>query len=111
MSDAEAEAAFVKVCWPETNGAAVCPKCGGFDAYYCRRPNGAPRFRCRACKKDFSITSGTLFASHKLPPRAYLAAIAIFWAYTTVNLCMKLRAAERSLARATKCCRKRRPNG
>ena len=48
------------------------------DAYECRRPNGAPRFRCRACKKDFSITSGTLFASHKLPLRGYLAAIAIF---------------------------------
>jgi hypothetical protein len=28
--------------------------------------------------KDFTITSGTLFASHKLPLRAYLAAIAIF---------------------------------
>ena len=39
---------------------------------------GAPRFRCRGCVKDFSITSGTLFASHKLPLRAYLAAIAIF---------------------------------
>jgi hypothetical protein len=36
------------------------------------------RFRCRACRKDFSITSGTLFASHKLPLRSYLAAIAIF---------------------------------
>ena len=39
---------------------------------------GAPRFRCRACVKDFTITSGTLFASHKLPLRCYLAAIAIF---------------------------------
>jgi ISXO2-like transposase domain len=39
---------------------------------------GPPRFRCRACVKDFSITSGTLFASHKLPLRCYLAAIAIF---------------------------------
>ena len=29
-------------------------------------------------RKEFSITSGTLFASHKLPLRAYLAAIAIF---------------------------------
>jgi len=28
--------------------------------------------------EDFSITSGTLFASHKLPLRSYLAAIAIF---------------------------------
>ena len=67
-----------KVRWPETNGAPVCPHCGGLKAYDCRRPNGAPRFRCRACKKDFSITSGTLFASHKLPLRGYLAAIAVF---------------------------------
>ena len=78
MTDAEAETAFRKVRWPETNGEAVCPSCGGVDAYDCRRPNGAPRFRCRACAKDFSVTSGTLFASHKLPLRMYLAAIAIF---------------------------------
>ena len=78
MSDAEAEATFRKVRWTETDGEPVCPICGGLDAYDCRRPNGAPRFRCRACAKDFSITSGTLFASHKLPLRMYLAAIAIF---------------------------------
>ena len=78
MSDAEAETAFRKVRWTETDGEPVCPICGGTDAYDCRRPNGAPRFRCRACQKDFSITSGTLFASHKLPLRMYLAAIAIF---------------------------------
>ena len=78
MSDEEAETAFRKVRWPETDGEPVCPNCGGLDAYDCRRPTGAPRFRCRACKKDFSITSGTLFASHKLPLRGYLAAIAIF---------------------------------
>jgi hypothetical protein len=78
MSDAEAEAMFCKVRWPETDGKPVCPNCGGLDAYDCRRPNGAPRFRYRACKKDFTITAGTLFASHKLPLRAYLAAIAVF---------------------------------
>src|ERR1700677_4757050 len=78
MSDAEAEAIFAKVRWAETNGAPVCPSCGGLNAYDCRRPNGSPRFRCRACKCDFSTTSGTLFASHKLPLRAYLAAIAVF---------------------------------
>src|SRR3978361_515535 len=38
----------------------------------------ALRFRCKGCKKDFTITSGTLFASHKLPLRSYLAAIAVF---------------------------------
>ena len=29
-------------------------------------------------QKDFTVTSGTLFASHKLPLKAYLAAIAVF---------------------------------
>lgn len=78
MKDEEAEAAFRKIRWHETDGAPVCPHCGGVDAYDCRRFKGAPRFRCRACKKDFTITSGTLFASHKLPLRCHLAAIAIF---------------------------------
>ncbi|MDR3419990.1 MAG: IS1595 family transposase [Xanthobacteraceae bacterium] len=78
MTDQEAETAFRSVRWPETQGEPVCVHCGGVDAYDCRRPNGAPRFRCRACGKDFSITSGTLFASHKLPLRGYLAAIAVF---------------------------------
>jgi transposase-like protein len=76
MSDAEAETAFRSVRWE--GGEAVCPSCGSLDAYECRRPNGSLRFRCSACAKDFSITSGTLFASHKLPLRMYLAAIAIF---------------------------------
>jgi transposase-like protein len=78
MTEAEAEATFKALRWPATNGAPVCPHCGGVDPYDCRRPSGAPRFECRACKKDFSITSGTLFASHKLPLRSYLAAIAVF---------------------------------
>ncbi|WP_375464456.1 IS1595 family transposase [uncultured Methylobacterium sp.] len=78
MTDEQAETTFRMVRWPETKGAPVCCHCGGLDAYDCRRPNGAPRFRCRACRKDFSVTSGTLFASHKLPLRCYLAAIAIF---------------------------------
>ncbi|MGE0829105.1 MAG: IS1595 family transposase [Hyphomonadaceae bacterium] len=78
MSEAEVETAFRELRWSETNGAPVCPACSGVDAYDCRRPNGAPRFRCRACRKDFSITSGTLFAWHKMPLRSYLLAIVIF---------------------------------
>ncbi len=78
MSDQEAETVFRNVRWTETNGAAVCPHCGGLDPYECRRANGALRFRCSACAKDFTVTSGTLFASHKLPLRMYLAAIAVF---------------------------------
>ena len=78
MSDADAEATFRKVRWPDTDGAAVCPECGGVEPYEFRRGNGPLRFECKACRHEFSITSGTLFASHKLPLRTYLAAIAVF---------------------------------
>ena len=78
MSEAEAEETFKGVRWAETNGAPVCPKCGGLEPYEYRRETGALAFECKACKAHFSITSGTLFASHKLPLRMYLAAIAVF---------------------------------
>jgi transposase-like protein len=76
MTDGEAEAVFRNVRW--TDGKAICPHCECPTVYECRRPSGALRFRCKACRKDFSITSGTLFAFHKMPLRNYLAAIAIF---------------------------------
>jgi hypothetical protein len=71
MSDAEAEAMFCRVRWFATDGKPVCSHCGGLDAYDCRRPNGSPRFGCRACKKDFTVTAGRLFASHKMPLKSY----------------------------------------
>jgi transposase-like protein len=63
MSDAEAEGVFRRIRWADTNGTPVCPSCGSVEAYEARRANGALRFRCKGCKKDFTITSGTLFAS------------------------------------------------
>lgn len=78
MSDKEAEAVFAAIRWAETDGRPVCPACGCDAVYDCRRPSGAPRWRCKACRKDFSLTSGTLFAFHKLPLQIYLAAIVIF---------------------------------
>jgi hypothetical protein len=39
---------------------------------------GRPGRFFAACRKDFTITSGTLFASHKLRLRGYLAAIVVF---------------------------------
>jgi len=52
--------------------AAVCRHCGSLQAYYCGRPSGAPRFSCRECGRDFSVISGTLLVSHKLPLRGFL---------------------------------------
>ena len=54
MTDAEAETAFKTIRWADTNGAPVCPSCGSVEAYEARRPNGALRFRCKGCKKDFT---------------------------------------------------------
>jgi transposase-like protein len=78
MTHLEAEATFARIRWAETAGKAVCPHCACPICYEARRPSGALRYRCKACRKDFSLTSGTLFAFHKLPIRTYLAAIVIF---------------------------------
>jgi transposase-like protein len=78
LTDRQAEQKFASIRWASTNGKPVCPSCGGLEPYECRRPNGSLRFRCKACKADFSLTSGTLFAFHKLSLQTYLAAIAIF---------------------------------
>ncbi len=78
MGDKEAEQTFAQLRWQEMDGKPVCPACACPTCYECRRPNGALRFRCKACRKDFSLTSGTLFAFHKLPLQTYLAAVVIF---------------------------------
>jgi transposase-like protein len=55
MSDERAERVFVRLRWSDNNGDAYCPHCGCLTVYACRRPNGAPRWRCKACRKDFSV--------------------------------------------------------
>jgi transposase-like protein len=78
MTKTEAETVFASIRWPQTEGKPVCPHCGGLEIYCDRRPSGSQRFRCKACKASFSLTSGTLFAFHKLPLQTYLSAIVIF---------------------------------
>ena len=78
MGSEDAERLFASLRWPQTDGKPVCPACECETCYECRRPSGALRFRCKACRKDFSVTSGTLFAFHKLPLQTYLAAVVIF---------------------------------
>jgi transposase-like protein len=78
MSDEEAERVFIRLRWSGNDGNAYCPHCSCTTVYMARRPSGSARWRCKACRKDFSVTSGTLFAFHKMPLRSYLMAIAIF---------------------------------
>lgn len=65
---------FCRLRWAETNGEAVCPRCGGLDAY---KITTRRRFKCRACSHQFSVTSGTIFASRKMAFVDLLAAICI----------------------------------
>jgi transposase-like protein len=78
MTGAEAEAAFIAIRWAATDGKPVCPHCECPTVWDCHKANGAPRWRCKACRKSFSVTSGTIFAFAKMSLRNYLAAIAIF---------------------------------
>ena len=75
MSDDEAHAAFVAIRWADTGGDPSCPRCGclAVYAYTARRI-----WKCKAFTHQFSVTSGTSFASRKLPIRTLHAGIAIF---------------------------------
>jgi transposase-like protein len=75
MSAEEATATFRALRWHETNGDPVCPACGCLAVYELRT---RPVWKCKACAKQFSVTSGTIFHSRKLPMRDYLLAIALF---------------------------------
>lgn len=77
MSDERVEETFIRLRWSDNGGKPVCPRCGCQIVNQSRR-NGALRWQCKACGKDFSLTSGTIFASRKMPLRSYLMAIAIF---------------------------------
>lgn len=75
LSDKEAYDTFKLIRWAATDGQPVCPRCecAAVYAYQTRK-----LFKCKACSHQFSVTSGTIFASRKLPVRDYLLAIAIF---------------------------------
>ncbi len=78
MTDEAVETMFKAIRWADQDGKPYCPHCGCPNVYEARRPSGALRFRCKACRGDFSLTSGTIFAHHKMPLRSYLMAVAIF---------------------------------
>ena len=57
------------------NGEPVCPQCGHKKHYWLKTRR---QWRCKECNHTFSVTAGTIFASHKLPLKIYLAAIALY---------------------------------
>ncbi len=75
MSEEEARDAFKQIRWAETEGEPICPRCGCIACYAYKTRQ---LFKCKSCDHQYSVTSGTIFASRKLPISIYLLAIAIF---------------------------------
>lgn len=75
MSDDEAWEAFKAIRWADRLGEPECPRCACAALYTLPKRR---LWQCKACEHQFSVTSGTIFASRKLPIRDYLLAIAIF---------------------------------
>jgi len=75
MTEDEAYAKFKAVRFEENGGKPFCPRCGSCEASEIKNRKF---FSCKGCWKQFSVTSGTIFASRKLQFRDLLLAIAIF---------------------------------
>ena len=69
--DASAEEAFVARRWP--NGIA-CPHCGDMDIQE-RTAHPEMPYRCRGCKKFFSVKTGTVMQGSKIGYQAWLIAM------------------------------------
>lgn len=79
MSDEEAFQTFQAIRFADNQGQPFCPHCGSTKVYHLKET--PIRWKCgdyRDCGKKFSVTSGTLFHSRKLPIRDYLLVVALF---------------------------------
>jgi len=75
MGEDKAYDLFRAIRWPETDGEAVCPKCGCTESYDIKSRR---KFECKGCKHHYSVTSGTILHSRKLDFTDLLAAICLF---------------------------------
>lgn len=68
-------------------GEPACPHCGATDPYFLKPSNGVSRktrtgsmsvrrvWKCRGCRKQFSVLTGTIFHGTKIPVRTWLFVI------------------------------------
>jgi transposase-like protein len=66
---------FCRLRWEQTGGQPHCPACGSLDHY---KISTRRRFKCADCYRQYSATSGTLFASRKLSFTDLLAGMCLF---------------------------------
>jgi transposase-like protein len=69
---------MIRLRWPS---GPACPMCGGADPYRLKpkaqpgRPARRGLFKCSQCKKQFSVTTGSVFEASHLPLSKWLMAI------------------------------------
>ncbi len=61
---------FEFVVWPD---GRFCPKCGSVNTYKCKHAKSP--YRCRDCKRYFSVKSGTVLEDSKIPLQKWVYAI------------------------------------
>ena len=69
--DAAAEAWFVEQRWPD---GIACPRCGDMDIQE-RTTHPRMPFRCRGCKKFFSVKTGTMMEGSNIGYQGWLIAL------------------------------------
>lgn len=72
--DAAAECWFVKTLWP--NGP-VCPHCGSLDIHE-RKSRKPQPYRCRDCRRYFSVKTGSLMEGSNLGFRTWVFGLYLF---------------------------------
>lgn len=77
-TDESARAYLESLRWP--NGAA-CPRCGGADPYRLKarpdskRPGRPGLYKCKACRRQFTVTVGTIFEDSHIPLSTWVIAL------------------------------------
>jgi transposase-like protein len=81
LTESDARAMLERIRWP--NGVACAfPDCGGAEIYRIevkgkvlksgRKVGPRHLFKCKACKRQFSVTKGTIFEDSKIPLRTWI---------------------------------------
>lgn len=81
LTEADARAMLERIRWPD-GPHCPHPDCGGAEAYRIEvktsiRKDGRPvgprhLFKCKACRRQFSVTKGTIFEDSKVPLRTWI---------------------------------------
>lgn len=73
LTEDQAREHIEKLLWPD--GEPVCRHCGSVNAYRMQGKSCRPGLcRCRDCKKQFTVTVGTIFEDSKVPLRKWIRA-------------------------------------